>query len=178
MAQLGAAFDSSRHEDMRSFEPLPADEYLVQITKSEVKDTRDKTGKYISLEFTVMNGEFKGRKVWTNLNIVNRNPVAVDIAKKELATICRACGKGVIQDTNQLHMIPILMKLRITPPKGDYPAKNEPTGYRSAEGGSQGKEAEPSFVTEGNFEEEGSSTTGENEDDSAYQVEDDEEAPW
>ena len=129
MAQLGNAFDSNQHEDMANFEPIPAGEYVVQVTDSDIKDTKDGTGKYIKLEMTVLKGEFKGRKIWNNLNIINKNPVAVEIAQKELATICRAVGKSVIQDTQELHGKPFIMKVRIVPAKGQYPPSNAPTGY-------------------------------------------------
>jgi len=130
MAQLGQAFDSGQHDDMNNFDPIPAGEYAVKIVDSDIKKTAAKTGKYIKFEFEVIKGDFKGRKIWTNLNIVNPSPVAVEIAQKELATICRAVGKAVIQDTQQLHGIPFLMKVRIKPAKGDYPAGNAPTGYK------------------------------------------------
>lgn len=134
MATLGQAFDSGQHEDMNDFDPIPVGEYTAQVTDSDIKATKDGQGKYVSLEFTVLSGEFKGRKIWTNLNIVNRNPVAVDIAQKELATLCRACGKSVIQDTQELHGKPITLKVRIVPAKGAYPAKNAPTGYLAIAG--------------------------------------------
>lgn len=130
MVQLSNAFDSSNHDDMNNFDPIPAGEYLSQIVESDIKETAAKTGKYIKLKFEILEGDYKGRFIWTNLNIINPNPVAVDIANKELATICRACGKAVIQDTMELHGIPILLKIRIVPAKGDYPASNSPTGYK------------------------------------------------
>lgn len=136
MAQLGNAFDSGQHDDMNNFDPIPAAEYTAQVTGSDVKATKDKTGKYIALEFTVLTGEFKGRKIWQNLNIVNKNPVTVEIAEKELATLCRAVGKSVIQDTQELHGKPMLMKVRIVPAKGQYPPKNAPTGYTAIGAGS------------------------------------------
>ncbi len=154
MASIGNAFDSSKHDDMASFDPIPEDEYLVQVTKSDVKATKAGTGKYINLEFTVMNGEYKGRKIFTNLNIVNPNPITVEIAQKELATLCRALGKRVIQDTKELHGTPFLMKVRIKVDKKKvYPPRNEPTGYASASSGavSSGgaKTKEPDFANEG-----------------------------
>ena len=138
MSKLETAFDSGQHEDMNSgFDPMPADEYIAQVVESAVLTTVKKTGKYIKLKFAILKGEFKGRFVWTNLNIVNPNPVTVEIAQKELATLCRACGKAVIQDTQELHGIPILMKIKIKPAKDDYPAGNEPIGYKSATVGAQ-----------------------------------------
>ena len=54
---------------------------------------------------------------------------AVEIAKKELATITRACRKKVITDSIQLHNIPILIHVGIAPAKGDYPPRNKITNY-------------------------------------------------
>lgn len=129
MANLGRSFDSSQHDDMGDFEPIPKGKYLCKVVETEIKDTSTKTGKYIKIKFEVLKGEYKGRFVWTNINIVNPNPVAVDIAQKELATLCRAVGKGVIQDTNELHGIPFAADIGIKPAKGDYPAGNKITGY-------------------------------------------------
>jgi len=135
MATLPSAFDSNQHDDMQgAFDPIPADTYQAQITGSSVEDTKAKNGKYIKLEFTILSGEYKGRKIWTNLNIINPNPVAVEIAQKELATLCRACGKPVIQDTQEIHGVPFNMKVKITPAKGDWPAGNAPCGYESLSG--------------------------------------------
>lgn len=133
MAQLKTAFDSGQHDDMQSgFDPIPAGEYLAMVVESEVKVTKKKDGEYISLKFKIMEGKYKGRFIWSNLNIVNPNPIAVEIAQSELATLCRACGKAVIQDTQELHGAPIKMKIKITPAKGDFPAKNSATGYAPA----------------------------------------------
>ena len=135
MAELGGVFDSNQHESLGSFEPIPAGDYPMAITGSSMQDTKAKTGKYIQFEFTILDGEQKGRKIWTNLNVVNPNPVAVEIAQKELATICRACGKLTITDTQELHGIPFLGKIKIRPASGDWPASNEMVNYKALEGG-------------------------------------------
>ena len=103
-----------------------------------MQDTKAKTGKFIKLEFTILDGEQKGRKIWTNLNVVNPNPVAVEIAQKELATICRACGKLTITDTMELHGIPFLGKIKVRPASGDWPASNDMVNYKALEGGVPG----------------------------------------
>jgi hypothetical protein len=157
MSKLPAAFDSNQHDDMQGgFDAIPAAEckehFLAHVTGSDLKDTKAKTGKYISLEFTLLEGKYKGRKIWTNLNIINPNPVAVEIAQKELATLCRACGLPQIQDTAQLHNIPVLMKLKYVPAKGDFPDKNEPCGYVSASGGATGAASSTGTASAGGAE--------------------------
>ena len=134
MADLGRTFDSDQFEDMGDFSPVPAGDYLCKVVDSEFKDNSKGTGKLIKFEFDIMQGEYKGKKFWTNLNIVNQNNTAVEIAQKELATICRACGKGPIKDTQEVHGIPMMVKLKISPAKDGYDAKNVPTGYFVAAG--------------------------------------------
>jgi len=133
MAELNETFDSSGYDDMRGdFDPLPPGEYLAMVKESDVKSTKKGDGKYIALKFEIIKGDFKGRFIWTNLNIINPNPVAVEIAQKELATLCRAIGKPVIKMTEELHGIPFTIKLKIKPAKDDYPAGNEPVNYLPA----------------------------------------------
>jgi hypothetical protein len=129
MAQLPGIFNSDNHEDLQSFDPIPAGDYAAHIEASEICDNRAGTGKYIKLTFVVLSGEFKGRKIWANLNIIHPNDVAVKIAQQELATICRACGKRQIADTAELHEIPLKIKVKIRPAKGEYPASNDISGY-------------------------------------------------
>lgn len=134
MAGIGGAFDATKHEDMQSgFDIIPLGKYLATVTKSDVKPTKAKTGKYISLTFTIQYGKYKGRLVFTNLNIINPNPVAVEIAQKELATLCRAVGKVSIQDTNELHGIPLILDVGLEKDKkGVHPDKNKPIMYEKA----------------------------------------------
>lgn len=135
MAGLTNAFDSNEHDDMNvGFKPIPAGEYPVQIVKSDLVPVKDKpASKFIKFEFSIIDGEYKGSKIWQQLNIINSNKVTSEIANKELATICRAVGKTVIHDTDELHGIPLLMTVKIIPAKGDWPAKNGPTGYKRME---------------------------------------------
>jgi hypothetical protein len=143
MAGIGGAFDASKHDDMQSgFDLIPLGKYLSTVTKSDVKKTKDKKGKYISLTFTIQYGKYKGRLIFTNMNIINANPVAVQIAHKELATLCRAVGKASIQDTTELHGIPFVLDVGLEKDKkGVHPDKNKPVMYEKA-GASPPPEAE------------------------------------
>ena len=46
------------------FEPIPAGRYSVTVTNAEIKNTKDKEGKYINWELTIMGPTNAGRKVW------------------------------------------------------------------------------------------------------------------
>jgi hypothetical protein len=112
------------------FTPLPADWYEAEILSSEVKSTKAKDGKYISLKFVILEGEFKDRFVFTNLNIVNKSDVAVRIAQSDLKKICDACGVDSLEDTEDLHNVPMQIKLSVKPETSQWPAKNEVKDFR------------------------------------------------
>jgi hypothetical protein len=112
------------------FAPLPADWYAAEITKSELKTTNDGSGKYIALGFKVIEGDYEGRYVYTNLNIVNKSDTAVKIAQSDLKKICEACGVTELEDTEDLHNIPMQIKLSVKAETAQWPAKNEIKNYK------------------------------------------------
>jgi len=144
MAQLPQGFNSNDHEDMGDFSAIPADEYVAVIVESEMKETTKsvdagtKDGYRLVLKFKVMGGEHDGHFIWQGLNIVNPNPKAVEIAQKELATICRAMGKVTVQDSAELHGIPVNIKVALIPKTPQYAEKNEIKMYSPASGSISG----------------------------------------
>lgn len=130
MAQLPDVFNAKDNEKMGGFEPIPAGWYLAEITKSEMKDTKAGTGKYLTCQLKVLDGEFKGRYLFNLLNLINPNQVAVEIAQKELASMCEACGLDEIEDSTELHGIAMAVRVKIKPADANYPAKNEIAAYK------------------------------------------------
>lgn len=120
MAMLPSSFRSSDVAD----DIWPAGDYLVEITKSEMKDTKSKTGKYLSLGFKCIEGKQKGSMVFTNLNLVNDNETAVKIAYSDLKKICTAVGKPNISDSSELHAIPLKIKVTVRPDDDDFPGND------------------------------------------------------
>ncbi|MFV0442155.1 MAG: DUF669 domain-containing protein [Planctomycetaceae bacterium] len=130
MADL-RGFNAHTVEPSESFDPIPAGEYLCVITNSEDKPTKAGTGSYLELEFEVLDGPFKGRKLWDRLNLANPNELAVKIARATLSAICRAVGVMEPKDSCELHDLPLLVKVRVEKrPDTDEPA-NVIKGYRS-----------------------------------------------
>ena len=135
MALLPSVFVPEETEDME-FKPLKAGWYPAELVKSELKTTKDKKGKYLSFQFKVTedaNDESsEGRFVFTNLNIVNANETAVKIAHSDLKAICEAVGhEGELEDTVDLHNIPLMIKVSYKPETPDCPDKNEIKGYKA-----------------------------------------------
>jgi hypothetical protein len=85
-----------------------------------MKPTKAGDGEYLKLEIQIIDGPAKGRKIWHNLNLQNKNPTAVNIAKAELSAICRAVNVLVPNDSIELHDIPFCITLGVQ--------KNKETG--------------------------------------------------
>lgn len=129
MARLDTTFDATSVEPSQPFEVIPADKYVVQIVASDLKPTSSGTGQYIWLELEILEGEYKGRKLWDRLNIINPNAQAVEIAQRSLSALCHACDVMAFSDTEELHWNPVVATVRVRPPKGEYAASNEIRGY-------------------------------------------------
>ena len=90
-----------------NFDPLPEGKYQAVISASEMKPTKERSGSYLELAFTVIEGAYNGRKVWARLNLQNPSATAVQIARQQLSALCRAVGILNITDSSQLHNLPL-----------------------------------------------------------------------
>ena len=149
MAALNQAFDASSVEPAAPFDVIPAGKYLAQIVNSEMRDTKNGAGQYLSMELDIVEGPFQGRKLFDRLNLVNPNQQAVDIAQRTLSALCRAAGKMQVTDSEQLHHIPVIVTVKVRPAGPDKggverEAQNEVRGYESASGARPAPAARPS----------------------------------
>lgn len=128
MAQL--IFNTTGQEEMDDFGTVDPGKYVVQITKSELKPTSKKDGERLNFTFKILEGKFKGRFIFSGLNVKNPNKQAEEISMKELTSICKACGVVDLKDTNQLHAIPIVVDVVIKPAEGEYQAQNRIKSYK------------------------------------------------
>ena len=132
MADLGGRFDASQGEGMEERDTLPAGTYTAQLAKADVKDAKNyvTTGnRYINLEFEVTDGERKGARFWSMLNLWNQNATAVQISQRELTSLCRACGKLQVSNTDELIGIPIEVKLGVKT-DAQYGSQNTVKAYK------------------------------------------------
>ena len=132
MANLNG-FDANSVNPATDFEPLPAGKYLAIITDSEMKPTKSGSGNYLELTFQVIDGPFKGRMLWSRLNLDNPSPQAVQIAQGELSAICRAVGVMQPKDSIELHNLPLLVTVKCKKRDDTGDVVNEIRGYAKKE---------------------------------------------
>ena len=137
MASLGATFNAMDVEPSAGFGVVPAGEYNVKIVDTEFKPTQAGP-RALSVKMEILDGKYKGQRLFDNLNLENDNPKARDIAIKTLSAICRATNVLQLADTEQLHNIPMTVKVKLEPAKGEYPEKNVIQKYSAYAGASVG----------------------------------------
>lgn len=130
-------FDASKIEVNDSYDVIP-DNTIVNavITSSEWKETKDKTGGYLALKYEIIDGNYKGRLIFENINLQNSNDKAVKIAQETLAKICNAIGKVTVQNSEELHNIPMSLKLGVNPSQNGYEPSNKIKSYSKSNGNS------------------------------------------
>ena len=110
------------------FSPIPEGEYNLLVEDAESKRTKDGEGQYISLKLQVLDGKYKGRLIFHNVTIQNRNDKAVEIGRKALIILSRCKGKP-LTDSAQLLGVTVRAKVRIRPAQNGYDAQNDVAYY-------------------------------------------------
>ncbi|MBI5939841.1 MAG: DUF669 domain-containing protein [Caulobacterales bacterium] len=105
-------FDANQVEPSTGKDPIPAGKYVAAISSSEMKPTKNGNGQYLELEYQILEGEYKGRKVWSRHNLHHPNAQTVQIARGELSAICRAVGTMTPKDSAELHNLPMTITVK------------------------------------------------------------------
>lgn len=100
-AIFGAGFDTNTVEPQGDFEVISPGKYPVTIDKAEVLQTKKQDGYYLKVCMTVLDGQYRNRKLWDNINIQNPSQQCVDIGLRTLSALGKATGVTYVSDENQ-----------------------------------------------------------------------------
>lgn len=98
----GAAFTPSTIAPQGDFEVIPPGKYPVLIEDAEMVQTKKGTGHFLKLTMVILDGQYKNRKIWDQINIDNPSADCVEIGMREFAALGLALGLQAITDTTQL----------------------------------------------------------------------------
>jgi Protein of unknown function (DUF669). len=90
--------------------PLPNGTYTVEIIETMTKKTRA-GGQMVTFVFEVLEGEFRGRRVYENLNVCNANVNVQARARADVSAIIAACGLRKATNPDELLRTPMTIKL-------------------------------------------------------------------
>ena len=112
MAELNYTVDMDDAEE-QNFEPIPAGDYTACIVESSMNETKNGTGEYLKLKYQILEGQYKDRGIFSNLNIINNSKDAEAIARRTLNAIGAACGVSFIDNSEQIHNKPMIIKVAV-----------------------------------------------------------------
>lgn len=139
-------FNANKWEPAKPIGAVPAGDYLVRIVKSEVIPTKEQ-GKVTKIQVAVRaqieQGEFAGQLIFDRMLIKHPNETAVEIGSKRLSSLCHACDKISINETEVLHGIPVVAQVTLRPSEGKYPESNDVRCYIKSSDSAVAVEKEP-----------------------------------
>lgn len=96
--QNDMSFGNLDNVEADGFDLIPAADYNLRAVDIELKDTNAGTGKYFSVQFEVVDGQYAGRKIFEIFNVKNPNPTAVEIGLKSIKQWIVATGQNASGD--------------------------------------------------------------------------------
>lgn len=116
----------NNQETLNDFSMIPAGTYASMVISSEYKPMKDGQGHRLAIMHKIIEGEFTGRTLPDGFNLNHPNPMTVELANKALNTLCKACNKVGVQDSEELHGIKIMITVDCDE---DSPYPNHVTFY-------------------------------------------------
>jgi hypothetical protein len=126
-------FDASKVDPSAPPDVIPSDKYTVVVSASQEKSTKSGNGTYLEIEFTVIDGEYRGRKVWDRLCLNHPSQQTVEIARANLSAICHAVGVMRPRDSSELHNIPLVINVKVKKDEAGDRIYNEVKGFSKRE---------------------------------------------
>lgn len=116
----GFAIDTNDPALADSFAPIPEGYYPAVV--ESIEQGFDKSG---GVRFTaktrLRDCPFNGRVILENFNVGSSNPQAMEISRKQLAALARACGvSGMLTSPQQVVGVPIYVKIPAQKPDEKY----------------------------------------------------------
>ncbi len=104
-------FDPDQVEGELSYEAIPAGNYEAVLCESENKTSESTGCEYIQLVWEVIEGEYRGRKIYDISVRRHSNETAVAFGNRKLKAIMGVLGK--VNDTSEWHNRPIGIKVKV-----------------------------------------------------------------
>lgn len=130
MNQDSSIFDFSQDKES-SFSPMPAGTYNLEITEAEATTTKAGDQR-LKLTFSVIDGEYVGRKIWEGYNLTGVNQKAIEISRGQIKSMLKLSGRDNYQlkDPSELIGIQLAASVKIQEGKDGYSDKNTISSFK------------------------------------------------
>lgn len=124
-------FDARSVAPATGFDPVPPGWYNVIVDESSINPTKEPGGSYLKVRYSILDGQHAGRKIYGMITLQNANAQAVEIGLKQLSALAHSVGQLLVQDSQQLHNLPLKIKVKIRPAQGEYEPSNAVTQWEN-----------------------------------------------
>jgi hypothetical protein len=131
MTKLNITADPNFVAPKAAYDLIPRGDYLVEVVSVTARAT--KAGDGLSVELRVVDGPYRNRRVWVQMNLEHPDATVRSRAYAELQALCKAVGVVGEIDTESLCGIPLTALIYATEPKAGYGSKNSARQFRSAD---------------------------------------------
>lgn len=109
----------------KKFVPIHPGRYMMVASDASVRPTRDGTGEFVSVKFTIIEGECEGKTIYNNFNIKNKSEKAQAAGRSQLKAFLTAAGVtnyslNSVSEINGIIVVGIV-KIKKDPEYGDKP---------------------------------------------------------
>ncbi len=125
MAHLHESFDAEAKENNQANVLLPPGKYQVIATQTEMVKNKAGTGTLLKFTFEVIEGQHKGRKLWTQFNWTHPKEDVVRISRAQFSQLVKSCGLTVVNDSDELKDLPVVANVTIKKGSNGYSDSNE-----------------------------------------------------
>lgn len=122
---------------------IPPGTYKAEVVQADYGPT-SKGGMMMTLEWCIIEGSYKNRRVWDRQNLKNASADTERYAKQALIAMSAAMGMPPAKATELLLNKPVMIKVAVVPEKNGYSPSNAVKGYSKTEG-SRPSASTPSF---------------------------------
>jgi hypothetical protein len=140
-SDLTLDFDTGAQQyavEVGDYDPIPEGKYHAVVAKTEIKPTKDETGKRLVVHLKIIGPQFAGRTVIVGLNVVNRNPKAEEIARRQLAQLLQAIDMWGERDMSKIHGAELEVLVVVKPEQNGYKASNDVKKFLRIDGPGDG----------------------------------------
>lgn len=119
-------YDLEKEEEQRPPGPIPAGHYIACVTQVEKKRNSKDTGNFVNLQWEILEGDQKGRKVmeW-NINVDHESETCQRIGRGRIKNIAKAAGIERLVLYSDLINKPVrLLVGQEATEDSDYPVRN------------------------------------------------------
>jgi hypothetical protein len=132
-----SGFDAASVEGSLGYDAIPAGDYEGALIESSLK-TSQNGGKYISLVWEIISGDFAGRRIYDMAMRDHPNAMAVQIGNRKLKALVTIFGPA--NDTAEWNNRPCSLKIGIRENKNTGEKENQINNYQPS---GSGKISEP-----------------------------------